>query len=375
MQIRRPFRAVSYSLLVLAILIAQPVSAIDSATCNKLQVALESAVEGYNLPGSSAAVRSPDGSVWYGAAGYSNLVLGDIMYPNYRGGIGSITKTFTSTVTLQLVDDGLLSLNDTIEDVLPGQMSVGNRVTVEQLLNMTSGLQHYEANDSPFTKIMEGDPHHVWSLEEVVTYSDGLIFTPGDHFDYCNGNYFILGLMIERLTGMSWNQAVQERILNPLGMTDTGFLTTYNRPAGPSASPYSWQDGQVTDATYAFSSTLAGPSGAMYSSTRDLLTWMDAFMDGTLLSAQTQAIRMEPKVDIGGGTYFGLGIGFRSHGGIGFAGNFNDVFSAEWETVDGWDFAILTNGQAGEPQGPSGHLTSATGVYLEFLRTLHLSGY
>lgn len=362
------------TIIILVLILALPLAAfgaMSDATSDALQGALQDAVGSYNLAGAALLARSPQGDIWKGSVGYSNYQHGVGWCTGLKNGLGSITKTFTSTALLQLVDEGKLTLEQTVEDILPGLLKVGGSVTVQQLLTMSSGLNHYE-NTATFTKAVEADPLTVWSLTEIAKLNDGLAYKPGDHFDYNNGNYFIVGLMIEKLSGLSWHKYIDQRILQPLGMTRTGSMIDRSMPYGVSATPQKYLNGQVIDATYTLSPSVAGPSGAMYSTVDDMLTWSDAFFDGVLLNDATQAKRMSKLVDIGGGNYFGLGVVSRAHGAMGFSGSFNDVYSADWERLEGWQFVVLSNGL----NGPSlGNLSSASGVYFEVMKALGLGGY
>lgn len=358
-------------LVLLATIIVRPALGADNLDGAALQAGLETAISQYNLPGGALLVRSPTGNIWMGSAGLAEYDQGVAWRPTLRSGLGSVTKTFTSTAVLMLIDAGKLSLGQTVEDVLPGLLTVGDQVTVEHLLGMTSGLNHYETTDY-FIQTMNAAPNTFWSITEIARLCDGLTYQPGDHFDYNNGNYFILGAMIEQVAGMSWHDYLRTYILDPLGMSGTGFMIDRIRPSGDSAAPCGYQNGQVIDATYAFSPSIGGPSGCMYSTVYDMLTWMDAFMEGSLLSPELQAKRMTKAVEIGSGMYFGLGIAFRSNGAVGFAGNLNDVYSSEWERLEGWDIIVLINGQSGPPDGAN---SSASVVYYYTMKALGIGGY
>ena len=182
---------------------------------------------------------------------------------------------------------------------------------------------------------MNAAPSTFCSIAEIARLCDGLTYQPGDHFDYNNGNYFILGAMIEQVTGMSWRAYLQTYILDPPGLSGAWFMIDRIRPSGDSAAPHGYENGQVISAAYAFSPRMAGPSGCMYSTVYDLLTWMDAFMNGTLLSPEPQARRMTRAAEIGSGMHSGLGIAFRPNGAVGFAGNLNDVYCSGWERLAG----------------------------------------
>lgn len=330
-------------------------------------MAVETAVLQNQLPGGAAAVRFPDGSVWFGQQGLADLENYEVFNLHTQNGIGSITKTFTSTAFLIQADRGLIGLDDTIEEVLPGLLGVGGQVTMRQLLNMSSGLNHYETT-AVFEEAMNADRMHSWTAEEIAKLCDGLAYTPGDHFDYNNGNYFILALAMEAATGRTWQDIIERDVLAPLHLDSTGIMEGAAQAPAPGSVGYACDNRQVLAIGPITTTTIAGPSGAMYSTTIDLLDWMTAFLDGRLLSDRMQAERMTPQVVMPGQGSFGLGIAFRSNGAIGFAGNFDDFYSGEWEHYRGYDIVAVVNGFAGPYQGWK---SSASSIFYEIAKLIN----
>lgn len=357
----RSFARLLLPCLLLLVITSPAAAEMPYAMGAKLQNAVDAAVFNNGLPGASVAVRSPEGDIWYGQQGFANLADHRVWIAPDAGGIGSITKTFTATAMLQAMDRGLLTMDQTVEEVLPGLLSVGDRVTLYQLATMQSGLAHYETNPT-FRSVMDSDPLHQWSLEDIARLGDSLDFAPGDHFDYNNGNFFIMALALEKVTGQSWWQTVREDILAPLGLQHTGLLVEEILPPSPSATGYRYTESGLLEATHAFSTSIAGPSGAMYSTAGELLTWMAAVRNGWLLSEAAQDLRMTRAVTLPTGDALGLGIAFRANGAMGWGGNLNDVYTGEWETYRGWDIAVLANGESGPDQN---WRNTATGVYYE----------
>jgi D-alanyl-D-alanine carboxypeptidase len=339
-------------------------------TRQALQQALQTAVRGYHLAGAAALVRSPSGETRYGAAGWAHAPRGVPRGVADHNGIGSVTKTFTSTLALQLVEEGRLGLADTVEEVLPGLLSVGAEVTVRDLLLMQSGLQHYEEQPEMAARV-EADPLHRWRPRELARLADGLAFPPGEGFDYNNVNYVILGMMVAELDGRPWEESLRRRILGPLGLENTGVLQGDLTVPPPRAVAHACLDGRAADATRLLSPSVAGAAGAMYSNLDDMLRWMDAFWSGRLLGPEMQSLRRSLRVAMSPDSWFGMGYAVRASGASGFSGSFNGWYTAEWQRLEGWSLVVLSNGQAGEPVGPS---SSAKGAYDQMLRALGLAG-
>ena len=139
--------------------------------------------------------------------------------------VGSVTKTFTATIVLQLVDEGKLGLSSTLEDHLPGVVPRGKEITIRQLLQHHSGLVNY----TDFTSWLKG-PSRSGSVRpiEFVRFagSKPLAFDPGTQWSYSNTNYIALGLVIEKVTGRSYADELEQRIFRPLGLDDTELPQT-----------------------------------------------------------------------------------------------------------------------------------------------------
>lgn len=136
--------------------------------------------------------------------------------------LGSITKQFTSMLVMRQVAEGRLRLDHTLEEMLPWYwQDTASRVTLEQLLNHTSGIPSY-TSDPEFFPLHSRDP--LSTRELVETYCSGdLEFEPGSRWRYNNSGYVILGAVLEEVTGTPYDQLLEARILEPLGMSDTGY--------------------------------------------------------------------------------------------------------------------------------------------------------
>ncbi|MER5930936.1 serine hydrolase domain-containing protein [Streptomyces sp. NPDC002054] len=283
----------------------------------KTQAALDEAVK----DGAGALIRSVDRHrVWKSAAG-----VGDLQTRTPRGAddvfrAGSITKTFTATVLLQLEAEKRLSLDDSVEQWLPGAVRGdgfdGSTITVRQLLNHTSGLK--DAWDDPdFRSKVTGrgfleHRYDTWTREQLIAAA--LRQTPagnadqGKH-DYSNVNYTLAGMVIEKVTGKPYEAEVKRRIINPLRLRSTVLPGTDRHMPAPHSRAYrkllAPADPEAFDVTE-FNPSLFASSGDLISSADDLNRFFRALLGGRLLPAQ-QLKEMKTTVPDGGSGY-GLGL-------------------------------------------------------------------
>ncbi|HUQ61389.1 serine hydrolase domain-containing protein [Lentzea sp.] len=206
---------------------------------------------------------------------------------NGRFRAGSITKSFTSAVVLQLAGEGRVDLDAPVARHLPGL--VDGRITVRQLLQHTSGLFNY-------TNALDFDPqgfepirYRHWEPEELVALSTSrpLQSEPGTRWEYNNTGYVVLGLLIEKITGQGHAEAVAQRVLKPLRLDDTTFPGSDLDIHGPHARSYGVVDGGPTDTTR-WNTTVFWAAGDIVSTTRDLDTFYAALLGGDLLEPEQQ---------------------------------------------------------------------------------------
>ncbi len=257
---------------------------------------------------------------WTGAAGMRELAGGKVP-TNGRFRAGSITKTFVSTVVLQLVDEGEVVLDDPIDEYLP-EYGIDPRITVRMVLQHTSGLFNYTGEPRPdgtiepgiplFGKEFEDNQFRTYAPEELiaVALSEPARFEPGTSWSYSNTNYVLAGQLIERLTGKSYDSQVRQRILRPLGLRETVLPGARPNIPGPHAHgyyTYRAEDGlRVLDASRV-NPTWAGSAGELISTTRDLDTFITALLGGKLLPADLLA-EMREALPIGPADGYGLGL-------------------------------------------------------------------
>ncbi|SHE79471.1 serine hydrolase domain-containing protein [Pedobacter caeni] len=218
---------------------------------------------------------------------------------NYQ--VCSITKTFTAVLILQLVEQGKISLQEKINTYLPDYKGEGGtKVTIHQLLNHTSGMMNTDtAKDENFMRYGIGFYHTPYTLEEIVNKfcSKPIINEPGTKFDYNNGEYMILGRILETIYKMPYEKVLEQNILIPLGMTNSGLLSHY-KLINNLATPYYKQD-KVSDLIPNIPMYVGDfySAGAMYSCTPDLIKFNNALFDFKIIKKQTLELLLTPGLD------------------------------------------------------------------------------
>ncbi len=267
---------------------------LDAATRKQLEQALDTAMTNVNAPGAIVGVRVGN-ETWKATRGVSDTTTKAPVAPNGYTRIGSVTKTFTGTLIMQLVDEGKLSLDDTIDKWFPN-VPLADQITIRMLGDMSSGINSYTADDATTTKYF-ADPEGAWTPEELIDAgaASPRTFAPGDGFFYSNTNFVMLGMIIEQVRNQPYNQVLQQRILDPLKLRASSFPDAATLPV-PSWHGYTDQlttaDGQPVDAT-TWSPTFAAMAGQMQSNLADVMTWAKAVGTGATLSKKGQAERLK----------------------------------------------------------------------------------
>jgi D-alanyl-D-alanine carboxypeptidase len=280
-----------------------------------LQAALDRVVAD-GVPGAIALQRQGD-SVSRAVSGHEDLRTGSPIRADDRFRIGSITKSFVATVVLQLVGEGRLSLDDSIERWLPGLIPNGANITVRELLDHTSGLFDY-VNDGDPTVLtpyfVNRDWDHVWRPLQLVAVatSHPPRFPPGSQWAYSNTNYVVLGLIIQAVTHHDPVTEIEQRVIWPLGLWQTSFPTTDPDIDGPHSHGYFTnlppQSGfpSTFDVTR-FSPSWAWTAGGIISTVDDLARFHLALFTGKLFRPQ-QLAELETTVPTTVGVQYGLGV-------------------------------------------------------------------
>jgi len=295
----------------------------------EIQLALHQIVErnlaATETPGALVGVWYPGQGEWQHAAGVADLETGAPVTLADHVRIASNTKTFVATVVLQLVDEGLVGLDDPIEDYVPG-IPNGTTITVRQVLGMNAGIADFIAVPE-ITAEYAANPLIAMTPDEILAWirESEPEYVPGTQVHYSNSNYVVLGFLIEAVTGKSPAHEIAIRLIEPLGLNGTSFPLTPTMPQPVMHGYFAENLGDpLVDVTRS-NPSFPWTSGAMISTLADMHTWVEALATGsTLLSAGTLSERntweaLVPNAPVG----YGLGIlnfrGFLGHNG-GIAG-------------------------------------------------------
>ncbi|MET7352528.1 serine hydrolase domain-containing protein [Streptomyces mirabilis] len=316
------------------------------------RAAMDAAVKA-GVPGVTATARDAGGT-WSATAG-----VGDVRTHTPRGTadhyrVGSITKTFVSTVLLQLEAERRLSLDDRVEKWLPGVVRGhghdGRRITVRQLLNHTSGVFNYTADDD-FARtyfLKDGFLEHRYDTKTpeqlvAIAMTHAPLFAPGTSWSYSNTNYVLAGMVIEKVTGHSYATEIRRRVIEPLGLRTTsvpGTRTTLPRPSGHAYSKLSRATTGPTYDVTRLNPSLASSAGEMISDSADLNRFYTALLGGRLLPPkQLKEMKTTVRADEIPGARYGLGLIDRKLGcGVhvwGHDGGIHGSTSSAVTTADG----------------------------------------
>lgn len=255
-------------------------------------------------PGFAVGVFREGKIVFVKGYGLADLEHRTAITPSTDFRLASLTKQFTATAIMLLVHDGKLSYDDPIKKVLPEFPAYGKRITIRNLLNHTSGLKDYEdiyekeTADTPPDKIAQLKDRDVLQIEEQ---QDATLFTPGTKWQYSNSGYALLAMIVERVSGKSFGDFLQDRVFHPLHMDSTlayekGKNEVPNRAFGyrkdGATGLWKFSDQSPTSAVLG--------DGGVYTSIEDLAKWDDALSHFRLLSASEMKPAWTP-VDVPGG--------------------------------------------------------------------------
>ncbi|MCT2560847.1 serine hydrolase [Chryseobacterium herbae] len=198
--------------------------------------------------------------------------------------IASLTKSFTALTIVKLNEEGKLSFKDPISKFIPDYPR-GNEITIEHLLTHSSGIYEALRNKEYFRLLHTGET--ITKSKELSFFkNEPLDFEPGTQFSYTNSGYILLGVIIEKVTGLSYEDAVRKMILNPLKMTHTGFdYLTLKSPY--KTVPYSYISKTKHEKIEIWNPALTGPAGQIYSTAEDLYKYYKGLRDYTIVSKES----------------------------------------------------------------------------------------
>ncbi|WP_425845203.1 serine hydrolase domain-containing protein [Agrococcus sp. TSP3-2-1] len=234
-------------------------------------------------------------------AGHLHRALGVPMRADARIAIASGGKGFTALATMRLVEQGELRLDQPVRGLLGDDLPlIDERVTIEQLLGHTSGIGDYLDEDSdwePADYVLEVPAHRLTTAEAFLPMLDGQPqkFPPGERFAYCNGGYMVLAIVLERVTGETYHDAVRRLVLEPAGLERTGFLPLNALPAD-AAPGYIDEEGDLVNTLHL--PILGNGDGGIFTTADDLHRFWLALLDGRIVSRPMVDEMIRPRHDV-----------------------------------------------------------------------------
>ena len=262
------------------------------------------------VPGLSLAVVKDGNVVYEHSYGLANVELSVPVTSDTVFQIQSITKTFTASAIMMLVEEGKLSLDDPIGKHLEGTPDTWKSITIRHLLSHTSGIKDF-INEPTASLRLDVSEQEV--LE--ATAPRELNFAPGERYLYCNTGYHLLAMVVRKVTGKSYGDFLAERIFKPLGMTRTRVQDLSEVIPGRAAG-YNWEDGKLTNGEYVAQSILSYGGGGVLSTALDMAKWDAALRTEKLLKKATLEQMWTPMtLNDGKKSTYGLGWGTGSLAG------------------------------------------------------------
>jgi D-alanyl-D-alanine carboxypeptidase len=311
-----------------------PASSATAVSTARLDRALASARAKHAIPGISATIAFADGSSWTGVAGYADVARKRLVEPDTVFAAASVSKTFTAALVLALVEDGRLALGDRVHEIVPGLPTnkIPTATTIGMLLDHTSGIYDYYLHPK-INAVLLADRDHRWTTGQVLRYVGKPYFKPGTDWRYSNTNYYLLGLVAERITGRSLAAELHARFLEPFALEHT-TVQGYEEANGPGVNAYRFSSAAKAAKPIAlgdgsgivpFTSvvTASGAAGSIASTSADLARWGQALYGGEVLDDGTLALMLasvdgtssyEPSIPYGYGVQRVTVLGHEAYG-------------------------------------------------------------
>ena len=245
------------------------------------------------IPGIIFAIDHPEKGYWVGASGQADIASKVPMKTCNISRAGSTVKTFTATSILLLAEDGKLSLDDKASDYLSAELvrklKNSEQASIRQLLNHTSGIYNY-IQDAKFQTASLNDLTRVWQPEDLLSYAYGrdAYFAVGSGCQYSNTNYILLGMIIEKVSGLHFSVFFKQRIFDPFGLSFTSFNINDPVPKGLARGYIDiYSNGEITETTYFSGWDYYTADGGLIANPQDLVKFMKLLHNGKIISNQS----------------------------------------------------------------------------------------
>ncbi|WP_372948350.1 serine hydrolase [Mariniphaga sp.] len=258
-----------------------------------------------NSPGFTVLVAKNNQVIYRKAFGYANLELDVKLKPEHIFRIGSITKQFTASAILKLEEEGKLSLQDDITKFIKDYPTHGHTITIEHLLTHTSGIKSYTSMKEWDAEMRKKD----FTPVEMIDFfkNQPMDFAPGEKFLYNNSAYFMLGYIIEKASGKTYEEYLKDTFFEPLDMQNSSYgnpsRVIKNRAAG-----YMKKNGEFVNAEF-LSMTQPYAAGSLLSTVDDLFTWYTAVMNDKVISHENR-LKAHSSFKLNNGKPTGYGYGW-----------------------------------------------------------------
>ena len=289
-------------LLAAAALMLLPAAAAEQDLAGRIDAAVAPFFDPAG-PGATIIVTRDGKPLLRKAYGLADVAAKVSMQPEMSLRIGSMTKQFTSTAILMLADEGKLALSDPITKFLPDYPVRGKTITIEHLLTHTSGIVSYTSKPDFGTLVTRE-----MSVAQMIDFfkNDPLVFEPGSAYAYNNSGYFLLGAVIEKISGQRYGKFLEQRIFIPLGMTQTAYEGMERSPTVRAAGHRKTPAGFIPSPVISMSLPYA--AGSLVSTVDDLARWDAAITAGKLLKPASWARAFTAYTLAGGAsTHYGYG--------------------------------------------------------------------
>jgi CubicO group peptidase (beta-lactamase class C family) len=344
--------------------------AIQAASASLLQadpiddyISLEMAIN--HLPGVALAVDRGGAVIKMAGYGLANVELNVPVTTKSVFQIQSVTKQFTATAIMMLMEEGKLSLDDKLSKHLEGTPNTWNEITIRHLLTQTSGIKDF-INEPTASLRLEATEQEIF--QSLVTRP--LDFAPGQKYAYSNSNYHLLAMVIRKITGESYGDFLRHRVFDPLKMRETRIASwtdlVPNRVAG-----YLWENNKLVNGQFVAESILAYGGGGIFSTIDDMTKW-DLALRGETLLKRSSLDQMWAPARLNDGTYsnygFGWGVGgdaphrFARHSGAHMTGFTSHILRF---LDDDLSVIVLLNSRNGDPAKIA---QTIAGMYLAALK-------